>query len=87
MASTPRARCSRCEKRVSVDDLIDVRRWGGGSFRRAHRQYRSRICTSCAHNILETATPGHHSNDRYSVSAIRTALTQHLVRAGVFTFL
>lgn len=42
-------------------------RYGGGTFRRGGRRYRSQICTECAVRLFEAATPGHDTNNRWSV--------------------
>ena len=80
MITEPRAQCSLCRKRTTVTDLLAVRRTGGGTYRRASRSYRTRICVACATKVVADATPGHHVSDRYSLSSIRAALASRTSR-------
>jgi len=67
--------CRQCETRKP--DLIVASRTGGGSYRRAPRQYKSSICLVCARELLARA-PAHAmaTVDRWSVSALRRAVDQ-----------
>ena len=67
--------CRQCETRKP--DLVVASRTGGGSYRRAPRQYKSSICLSCARELLARA-PAHAmaTVDRWSVDSLRRAITQ-----------
>jgi hypothetical protein len=65
--------CRQCETRKP--DLVIASRTGGGSYRRAPRQYKSSICLACARELLARA-PAHAmaTVDRWSVSSLRRAV-------------
>ena len=67
--------CRQCETRKP--DLVVASRTGGGSYRRAPRQYKSSICLTCARELLARA-PAHAmaTVDRWSVSSLRRVITQ-----------
>jgi hypothetical protein len=76
MFYTERATCKRCERRR---DCYVVGRRAGGSYNRANRLYRSRICAECALSLLAYILP-YPSNltvSGWNVSGLR-ALVSHL---------
>ena len=67
--------CRQCETRKP--DLIVASRTGGGSYRRAPRQYKSSIYLACARELLARApTHAMATVDRWSVSTLRRAVDQ-----------
>ena len=65
--------CRQCEMRKH--DLVIASRTGGGSYRRAPRQYKSRICLACARELLARApTHAMATVNRWSVSSLRRAV-------------
>ena len=65
--------CRNCERRST--ELVTASRTGGGSYRRAPRQYRSSICLACVRELLERApTYAMATVDRWSVQSLRRAI-------------
>ena len=74
--------CPYGEHRVQEEEILHVKRMGGGNYNRPSRWQKANICRACATRVVATATPGHESSDRYSVSTLRFALG--LPRAYVY---
>ena len=65
--------CRQCEERSK--QLVTASRTGGGTYRRAPREYRSSICLPCARRLLETApTYAMATVDCWSVRSLRRAV-------------
>lgn len=73
-------RCRNCDKRREVFHAV---RAGGGNYRRAHRNIRSSICLVCARDLLQRATPGHHSKDRWDLVYLRAIVRDNPLKDGV----
>lgn len=79
--------CRQCEERSK--QLVTASRTGGGSYRRAPREYRSSICLPCARALLERApTYAMATVDRWSVRSLKGAVAraeQEIANADTFT--
>ena len=65
--------CRQCEERSK--QLVTASRTGGGTYRRATREYRSSICLPCAKRLLERApTYAMATVEHWSVRSLRRAV-------------
>ena len=70
------SRCNRCEKKTDDENLISVRKMGGGSYNRAPRRYRAHICAECAKELMASVTEGHYLHECYDVGSVRYGLME-----------
>lgn len=73
-----KVKCNHGEHRVPYSETIMGSRQGGGSYRRPHRSYDSRICIDCAQSLVDRDRPGVLTVDRWDVSGLRHGLAQHV---------
>ncbi|BDZ52321.1 hypothetical protein GCM10025867_45620 (plasmid) [Frondihabitans sucicola] len=70
-----RGKCNRCELRK---DVLLASHFGGGSFRRPGRFYRSSICEDCAIELksMTTEGDGRHTISQWGIGSLETVIQQ-----------
>jgi hypothetical protein len=65
-----KGKCNECGKHREVRTASH---FGGGSYKRPGRWYRSSICEECALRLIASLTPGHSSVSRWGIVTLRNA--------------
>jgi hypothetical protein len=68
--------CRACEERVPEEETFIVKRFGGGSYNRAGRYYRTRVCADCAAWMIAVSYPGADRYDRWNIGRLEFGLRQ-----------
>ena len=72
--------CKQCGQRKDELQCGLAGRKGGGSYNRAPRWIKTIICIDCARGLVETATPGHRTNDRWDLTDLKWFIKDHEAR-------